>query len=84
MVIPFSRGETRGSGRVTSPNLEKLLSGRAGNQIQDFLKTYAMCPNDFFFLSEKRSEPGKIPRGFGANWETYKVNRFASDMKFST
>lgn len=48
------RPRKTGSGGGTSPDLEVLVPGRAGIQNQDFLKTFASCPNDFFFLAEKR------------------------------
>ena len=51
--------EETGSGRGTSPNLKKPVHGRAGIQNQDFLKTFASCPNDFFFLLRKGVSQGK-------------------------
>lgn len=45
----------------------KLLSGRDGIQIEIFLKTFATCPSDFFFLAKKRGDPGEMTDGVGGN-----------------
>ena len=60
--LRLSKSNFSKSVEVTST---KLLSDRDGIQIEIFLKTFATCPSDFFFLAKKRGDPGKMTNGFG-------------------
>lgn len=61
----------------------KLLSGGDGIQMEIFLKTFATCPSDFFFLAKKRVIQGKWQMGLVGTKKTDEVNRFVSDLRFS-